>query len=64
MIGSKYSFWYYMAELEQLQIDQIKELLQASSMAKQKGLASEATLEIVSKNIGKCIKITNLLIST
>ena len=40
-----------MAELEQLQIDQIKELLQASSMAKQKGLASEATLEIVSKNI-------------
>ena len=45
-----------MAELEQLQIDQIKELLQASSMAKQKGLASEATLEIVSKNIAAMAK--------
>ena len=56
MIGSKYSFWYYMAEIDNIIVDQIKELLQASGEAKQKGLASQATLKIMSDNIARMAK--------
>ena len=56
MIGSKYSFWYYMAEIDTVIIDQIKELLQASGEAKQKGLASQATLKMMSDNIAAMAK--------
>jgi len=56
MIGSKYSFWYYMADFDENTVKQIQELMQASSAAKQKGLASEVTLETVSKNIAAMAK--------
>ena len=45
-----------MAEIDNIIVDQIKELLQASGEAKQKGLASQATLKIMSDNIAAMAK--------
>ena len=44
-----------MAELDRV-LEQAEELLQASGVAKQKGLASEITLENISKNIAAMAK--------
>ena len=45
-----------MADFDENTVKQIQELMQASSAAKQKGLASEVTLETVSKNIAAMAK--------